>query len=151
MEFVKATTDDLPEILELQHLAFESVARKLKNPDIPPMTQDLESLTEEFNRGVFIKVVDDEGNIIGSSRGFDEGDHVVIRKLVVHPSYRNQGIGTKLIYLMEKELPSKKYIAFTSSRSVSNLALLETLGYSIFKKEKLDDNLILTYLEKNVE
>ena len=147
MVYERATVEDLQEILDLQHLAFKSEAELLKNFDIPPMTQDYDGIKEEFDRGIFLKVVD-EGVIVGSIRGFIEDGTGVIRKAIVHPDYRNRGIGTKLLYKMEKELNTKRYVLFTSNKSVTNLALCEVLGYQIFKKEQITDNLTYIYLEK---
>ena len=150
MLYTRAVAEDLPEILELQYLAFQSEARILKNTKIPPLVQDLDGLREEFDKGVFFKAVDDEGKIIGSSRGYREGDDVIIRKLIVDPAHRCNGYGTKLLYLVEKELPSSRYVLYTSNKSVGNVALFETLGYSVFKKEPFNDELTYIYMEKIV-
>ncbi len=147
MVYERATLDDLQEILDLQHLAFKSEARLLNNFDIPPMVQDYAGIKEEFDKGIFFKAVDN-GRIIGSSRGYIENGTGIIRKLIVHPDYRCRGIGSKLLYKIEQALDVKRYVVFTSNKSVSNLALTEVLGYSIFKQEKVTPNLTYIYLEK---
>ena len=151
MQYKRAVAEDLPEILQLQYLAFQSEARILKNTKIPPLVQDLDGLREEFDKGVFFKAVDDDGKIIGSSRGYREGDDVIIRKLIVAPEHRCNGYGTKLLYLVENELPSSRYVLYTSNKSVGNVALFETLGYSVFKKEPFNDELTYIYMEKIVD
>jgi len=147
MIYERATIDDLQEILNLQHLAFKSEAKILNNYEIPPLLQDYDSIKEEFDKGIFIKAVED-GKIIGSSRGYIEDGTGIIRKIIVRPEYRCRGIGTKLLYKMEQALDVKRYVVFTSNKSVSNLALSEVLGYKIFKKEEITPNLTYIYLEK---
>ncbi|SCW26904.1 L-amino acid N-acyltransferase YncA [Ruminococcaceae bacterium YRB3002] len=151
MVIQRATADDLKEILELQYVAFESEAKILNNYKIPPMVQTMDSIREEFDKGIFLKAVDNDGTLVGSIRGYYEEDYVVIRKLFVRPDRRCHGIGTKLLYAMEKEFDTKRYVIFTSNKSVSNLALTETLGYRIFKKEPQDEVLTYVFLEKIVE
>ncbi len=148
MKYLRATADDLPEILELQYQAFQSEARILKNYEIPPLVQTMDGLREEFDKGIFLKAVNDDGRIIGSSRGYREGDDVIIRKIIVAPEFRRHGIGTKLLYLAESELPNNRYVIWTSNKSVGNVALFETLGYRVFKTEPYDDVLTYIYMEK---
>ena len=64
MEILKAKNVDLPEILALQYLAYQSEAELFKSRDIPPLKQTLEELQEEFNNGVILKLVTDEDVII---------------------------------------------------------------------------------------
>ena len=150
MIYRRANREDLPEILQLQYSAFQSEARILKNFTIPPLVQTIEGLTEEFDKGIFMKAVNDDGLIIGSSRAYREGDDVIIRKLIVDPAFRCRGIGSKLLYLAEQEIPNKRYVLYTSNKSVGNVALFETLGYTVFKKEPFNDELTYIYMEKIV-
>ena len=101
----KAEKEDLEEILKLQYLAYQSEARLFDNMDIPPLKQTIEEIYEEFQKGVILKVVDDGGVIIGSVRAYRDGRTVYIGKLIVHPSKQGQGIGTQLLFEMEKQYP----------------------------------------------
>jgi len=49
----KALKEDLPDILNLQKKAFEKVAMEENNFNILPMTQTLESITEEYEKRRF--------------------------------------------------------------------------------------------------
>lgn len=91
MKIIKAKIEDLPEILILQKLSFKSEAQMLNDFSIQPLTQTLKSITEEFNKGVILKAVDEENSneIIGSVRGYIFEDTLHIGKLVVKPSYQN--------------------------------------------------------------
>lgn len=148
MIIVKAGQDDLQEILDLQYLAYQSEAKLFNDPDIPPLRQTLADLKNEYQKGVILKVLDDNNLIIGSVRGYCDNGTVYIGKLMVHPKNQRQGIGTSLLLEMEKEYPNKRYELYTSSRSVKNIALYESLGYKIFKEEQITEELKFIYLEK---
>ena len=64
----KAQQKDLEEILKLQHLAYQSEAALFGNKDIPPLTQTLDEVIEEYNEGLVLKMTDGSGVIIGSVR-----------------------------------------------------------------------------------
>ena len=144
----KAQKEDLEEILKLQYLAYQSEARLFDNMDISPLKQTIEEIYEEFQKGVILKVVDDGGVIIGSVRAYRDGRTVYIGKLIVHPSKQGQGIGTQLLFEMEKQYPHKRYELFTSTKSERNIALYQKLGYKIFDEEQVTEELRFVYMEK---
>ena len=51
----RAKREDLPEILALQYLAYQSEAKLLQNPNIPPLKQTLSQLEEEFFGECYLK------------------------------------------------------------------------------------------------
>lgn len=144
----KAEKADLSEILNLQYLAYQSEARLFDNEDIPPLRQTLADVEKEYQRGIFLKTLDDDKNIIGSVRAFCENETVYIGKLMVHPSKQGQGIGTQLLLEMEKQYPNQRYELFTSTRSQKNIALYEKLGYKIFEEKQVTEELSFVYMEK---
>ena len=93
--------------------------------------------------------MDNTGDIIGSVRAYQKGETVYIGKLMVHPKYQKQGIGTKLLIGIENEYPNKRYELFTSTKSISNIKLYQRMGYKIFKEESVTDELKFVYLQKN--
>lgn len=64
----KAERVDLQEILQLQYFAYQSEAALFGSRDIPPLKQTLDEVIEAFNSGVILKMVDENGVIIGSVR-----------------------------------------------------------------------------------
>lgn len=152
MKIIKAKIEDLPEILILQKLSFKSEAQMLNDFSIQPLTQTLKSITEEFNKGVILKAVDEENSneIIGSVRGYIFEDTLHIGKLVVKPSYQNQGVGKALLSSIEALYPNKRYELFTSGKSLKNLSLYIKNGYSEFKQEPLNEYVNFVFLEKKV-
>lgn len=148
MTITKATQEDLRAILDLQHLAYQSEAKLCNNPRIPPLVQTLDEVKQEFERGIFLKAVDDNGDIIASVRAYSENDTLYIGKLIVHPDFQGRGIGTALLKEIEILYPHSRYELFTSSKSLRNIALYERLGYASFKEQIVSDNLKFIYLEK---
>ena len=144
----KAKCEDLNEILELQYLAYQSEAALFGTNDIPPLRQTLDEVVKEYNVGTILKMVDENGIIIGSVRAKENNDTVYIGKLMVHPDYRGNGFGTKLLSEIEHLFPNKRYELFTSTRSVDNIRLYQKSGYKIFSERIENDELTFVYMEK---
>ena len=147
MTILKALQDDLQEILALQYLAYQSEAALFGNKDIPPLKETIEELTEEFNKGTILKLVED-GKIIGSVRAYAKNGTAYIGKLMVHPDHRCKGYGTLLLNEIEKCFPDCRFELFTSTRSEDNIRLYQKLGYIIFDRKEITDELVFVYLEK---
>ena len=167
MRICKADKEDLNEILQLQYLAYQSEAALFGTKDIPPLKQTLEEVEAEYDAGVILKMIPDEGancdgeadgasastegaRIIGSVRGREESGTVYIGKFMVHPDFRGRGLGTALLTAIEKLFPGKRLELFTSTRSVDNIRLYEKNGYKIFDRKDIDDDLTFVYLEKGL-
>lgn len=148
MIITKATEDDLQTILELQYLAYQSEAKLFNSSDIPPLKQTLQEVKSEYEKGIILKVLDEDNNIIGSARAYCENDIVYIGKLIVHPDWQRKGIGTKLLLEIEHLYPTKRYELFTSTRSTGNIKLYERLGYKAFKEKSINSELKFVYLAK---
>ena len=144
----RAELPDLPAILDLQYLAYQSEARLLNNFSIPPLKQTLSEVEAEYRRGVILKAVGEEGMIIGSVRAYAEDGTLFIGKLMVHPDYQGKGIGTKLLSEIEWVCPQGRYELFTSDKSAKNLSLYGRAGYKRFKTLEISRDLRFVYLEK---
>ena len=148
MNIVKASREELPEILQLQYLAYQSEAKLLNNPNIPPLKQTLPEVESEFEKGVILKAADSNGNIIGSVRAWEENGTVYVGKLMVHPDHQRKGLGSRLLLAVEDVFPGKRYELFTSTMSAGNIALYQRNGYQIFQEKQINDFLRFVYLEK---
>lgn len=144
----KALTTDLKEILDLQYLAYQSEAALFGNKDIPPLKETIEEVEEEYQKGLILKMTDPNGVIIGSVRAYEDGGTVYIGKLMVHPDHRRKGYGKMLLSEIEKYFPGRRYELFTSTRSVDNIRLYESVGYREFDRKKIDEELEFVYMEK---
>ena len=147
MKIAKAERHDLPEILALQKLAYQSEAELVGDYSIPPLTQTLDGITDDFNSGIILKAVDN-GGIVGSVRMRFAENTLYIGRLIVSPPRQNQGIGTALLSAAEKLYPNARFELFTSDKSEKNLALYIKNGYKEFKREPLNENVNIVFLEK---
>lgn len=73
---------------------------------------------------------------------------VYVGKLMVHPDQQKKGYGKKLLRELEGYYPNKRFELFTSTRSLYNIRLYENMGYKKFKEEKVTDELVFAYMEK---
>jgi ribosomal protein S18 acetylase RimI-like enzyme len=147
MEILHAEIDDAPEILALQKLAYHTEAVLYDNFELPPLTQTIEDLIDQFDDHTFLKVVKSD-QIIGSVRAKCQSDTCYIGRLIVHPDFQNQGIGTRLMCEIEKCRNAERYELFTGSKSEWSLHLYKKLGYSEFRTERETDKLTIIFLQK---
>ena len=127
-----ALESDLEEILALQKLAYISEAEICNDFSIPPLLQTIEEIKEEYRNRVFLKVIND-GKIVGSVRAHMQDDTCYIGKLIVHPGFQNNGIGTTLLREIENHFKTcKRYELFTGRNSVRNFefCVLGKIGHT---------------------
>lgn len=149
IKIFEADKTDLETILELQKECYLSEAELHDDFDIPPLKQDIESITDEYNKGVILKAVIDN-TIIGSVRGYFLNGSSYIGKLIVKNGFQNKGIGKLLMNSIESKFGySDRYELFTGFKSQKNLYLYNKLGYKEFKRDKISNKLTLVYLEKS--
>ena len=138
MEITKAVYEDLPEILQLQKLAYQSEAELLDDYSIQPMVQTLQELEDEFDGSIVLKLTDGKTRkIVGSVRASEKGGRVYVAKLMVHPGYQNRGLGARLLAAIEALYGGKMFELHTTSRSERNLYLYKKCGYREFKRESV--------------
>lgn len=145
----KACLEDLQEILQLQYLAYQSEAALFGSNDIPPLKQTIDEVIEEYHKGVILKLVADN-RIIGSIRAWATEGTVHVGKLMVHPDYRHCGYGTKLLNEIESYFSQKRFVLFTSTRSINNLRMYQRMGYKEFERKVVAGELEFIYLEKKI-
>ena len=103
---------------------------------------------KEYEQGVFLKAMDEKGDIIGSVRAYVNHDTAYIGKLIVHPSQQGKGIGTKLLLAIEQACGASRCELFTSDKSVRNIRLYERVGYTRCRERRVSANVNFIYLEK---
>ena len=70
-------------------------------------------------------------------------------RLIVHPDFQNQGIGSSLMHEIERRFgQAKRFELFTGHLSKRNMYLYQKLGYQEFDRKFINKNLELVYLEK---
>jgi len=144
----RAGVDDAAGVLALQKLAYQSEAQLYDDWTLPPLTQTLEHLHEEFASSVVLKALD--GNsLVGSVRARVVDGVCQIGRLIVAPEMQGQGAGTMLMRGIEAAFPeAPAFELFTGSRSEGNLRLYERLGYTRTREKVLSPAVTLVFLEK---
>jgi len=140
--------EDAKEILDLQKLAYQSEAEIYNDYTIPPLTQTLEEMRNDFEKQVFLKASMD-GRIIGSVRALLKEGTCFIGRLIVHPDFQKRGIGTQLMQGIERYFGRVcRFELFTGHKSDRNIYLYQKLGYQVFKTETVTEDLKLLYMER---
>jgi len=143
-----ATPEDAEAILELQKLAYESEARLYDDWTLPPLTQTLPGLRDEFSTSVVLKATE-RGRLVGSVRGRAADGRCEIGRLMVRPEVQGRGVGTMLMLHIEAAFPQvRTFELFTGSRSEANIRLYERLGYRRCREHVLSPAVTLVFLEK---
>lgn len=143
-----ATVDLAADILDLQRLCFREEAEQNGEFDIPPLTQSVEGLREEFRTHTILAAWQGPW-LVGSARGRREGALCLVSRVMVHPDHRHHGLGTKLLTAVEAAFPGvDAYELFTGERSLRNLRLYQRLGYAPIRREVVTPRLTLVYLRK---
>jgi ribosomal protein S18 acetylase RimI-like enzyme len=146
-----ASTSDAAAILALQKLAYQSEARLYDDWSLPPLTQTLDALIEEFSRSVILKAMIGD-RIVGSVRARQQGDTCLIGRLVVHPEVQGQGIGSQLLRDIEARFADvARFELFTGSKSEANIRLYQRCGYAVARTQPLSPTIAILYLEKRAK
>lgn len=130
----QAGVEDAQEILDLQKLAYQREAAIYGEYEIPPLIQTLNEIRDDFQNQVFLKAAID-GRIIGSVRGHIRQRTCYVGRLIVHPEFQNQGIGTRLLMEIERTFrQAERFELFTGHRSERNLYLCHKVRLPAIKE-----------------
>ena len=149
MNIQPARQQDLPEILAVQRAAFETEAQLVNDWNIPPLTQTLDELTNDWRKGIMLKAVNEDGSIVGTVRGHNAPDGFYIGRLAVLPQWQGRGMGTALLEAIIAIAEACRLVLFTSTKSERNLRLYEKFGFTHFKKSTTATGVPLIWLEKS--
>ncbi len=116
---------------------------------IPPLQQTLEHLQSEYQTHQILTATA-EKRIVGSVRAHSDGGVCYIGRLIVHPEFQHQGIGSRLLQTIEEQISSPIYELFTGSRSENNLKLYMRRGYKEARRTQVSPALELIFLQKHM-
>jgi GNAT superfamily N-acetyltransferase len=149
MIIMQANVEDAEEILNLQKLAYQREAEIYNDYTIPPLTQSIWDIEAEFESHIFLKALVEGTQLIGSVRAYMRHGTCFVGRLIVHPDFQNQGIGTSLMHEIEHHFGhARRFELFTGHLSKRNMHLYQKLGYREFDRKIINKNLELVYLEK---
>lgn len=135
-----AEIENLEQILEIQYLAFQNEAEEYNDFQIEPLQQTVEDLEKEFQTFTYLKAIDENDRIIGSTRGYVKDGTSYIGKTFVHPNHQGKGVGSQLIMELESINTAPRYEINSSIRCPQNIKLYEKLGYVRFKETRTENN-----------
>jgi ribosomal protein S18 acetylase RimI-like enzyme len=146
-----AALEDAPAILELQRQAYQSEALLYDNWTIPPLTQILAELRQEFRAGLVLKAVSD-GSLVGSIRAHATDGIVQVGRPMVAPTVQRHGFGSAMLRAIETGFPTAKRLdLFTGSKSEGNIRLYTRHGYVFTHEKVLSPGTILAFMSKSNE
>jgi GNAT superfamily N-acetyltransferase len=71
-------------------------------------------------------------------------------RLIVHPTFQNQGVGAYLMKTLEDKFPDDSIFQFfTGEKSERNVHLYTKLGYQVTRRETADYGIVLVHMEKH--
>jgi len=149
MKIVIAKQKDLPLILVIQKECYLVEVEIYNDYNILPLFQTIESITKDLNEQTFFKIELNK-KVVGSVRGYMDGENCYIGHLYVHIDHQNAGLGKKLMKTIENYFfEAKRFEVYAGHKSFKNLILYRNIGYKEFKRKKLNKNMELIYMEKN--
>jgi N-acetylglutamate synthase-like GNAT family acetyltransferase len=144
-----AKEQDLEEILALQKLSYRTEAEIYRDCNIQPLTQTIEQMRAEFKSKIILKATKDK-KIVGSVRGFIQDKTGFIEKLITHPNFKKQEIGTALLKAIEEGMAeAERFRLFAGYLSVNDFVFYRKRGYLEFEREAIKERLTLVWFEKN--
>ena len=147
--YERAELQDIPEILALQRVTYQSEAEIYGDDSLPALQQTLAEMEGDFAQWTFVKAVIN-GKIVGAVRCHRDGAMGYIRRCIVHPYFRRRGIARRLITEAERTFPPEVtcFETLTGHKSRRNIAMCEKHGYRIFKTEPFLPSIEWVYLQK---
>lgn len=147
MKISHADLDDAQAILDLQKLAYQMEAERYNDYTLPPLTQTLAGIQENFAKMIILKAVADD-KIVGSVRAYAKNGTCYVGRLIVHPDYMGRGIGTQLMHKIEAQFNQvERFELFTGHQSAGPLHIYTKMGYQEFKRQPMETH-TLVFLEK---
>lgn len=148
MKIEIATIDDVPEILNLQYKAFRPVAESLNWLDAPTLTETVEHALAEFPKYTTLKMLSDDGKIIGSVRGRVDDGSLFIGRLMVLPEFQRNGYGRILLREIQSILPHNRAWLETSGDIPATVSFYEREGFRTFHTEHFENGHTWISMEK---
>src|SRR5262249_5471655 len=97
---------------------------------------------------VFLKAIVN-GKIIGSVRGYSQGETAYLPPVVGHPNFRRRWIRRRLLDEIERQSPGvARFEAKPGHQSKRTLHQLNKRGYEVFKTEPFTPRITWVYLQK---
>ena len=148
MKILQATPADIDELYDLQLLAFESEAEMIGSREVPALQETRDDHAKDFPHWITLKLVNETGHIIGSIRYKDTHGLIEVGRLMVHPTYRHQGLARHLLSEIDRRCQGQVKELYTCTKSWSNILLYQKMGYQAISEHKESTGLSFVYMRK---
>ena len=148
MKLIHATVQDIPALYDLQLLAFESEAEMIGSRDVPALMESREHHREDFPNWITMKLVKEDGEMVGAIRYRPDGDIIDVGRLMVHPDYRRQGLAQRMLAEVDRACPDTVRELYTCTKSWINIRLYDKMGYVPVKEVTEPSGLSFVYMRK---
>ena len=143
-----ANIEDVPELLELHDKAFFAIAAEVDWLDAPGLKESLEQAREDFPKYMTLKMLSDDGKIVGSVRGRVEDGSLYIGRLMVLPECQGKGYGKILFREIQRRLPHNCAWLFTCGEVRRIVSFYEREGFRTFHTERFENGHTWVSMEK---
>jgi len=148
MKIEIATIDDVPDLMELHDKAFFAIAAEVNWLDAPGLKESLAQAREDFPKYTTLKMLSDDGKIVGSVRGQVEDGSLYIGRLMVLPECQGKGFGKILFREIQKIMPHDRAWLFTCGEVQRTVSFYEREGFRTFHTEHFENNHTWISMEK---
>ena len=148
MKIEIANIEDVPELLELHDKAFFAIAAEVDWLDAPGLKESLEQACEDFPKYMTLKMLSDEGKIVGSVRGRVEDGSLYIGRLMVLPEFQKNGYGRILLREIQSMLPHSRAWLDTSGDVPETVSFYEREGFRTFESKHFENGVSWIFMEK---
>jgi len=149
MKIEIATIEDVPELMELHDKAFFAIAAEVNWLDAPGLKESLEQALEDFPKYMTLKMLSDEGKIVGSVRGRVEEGSLYIGRLMVLPECQKNGYGRILLREIQSMLPHSRTWLDTSGDVPETVSFYEREGFRTFESKRFENGVSWIFMEKS--
>ena len=148
MKITNAEKVDIPQLYQLQRLAFQSEAEMIGSCEVPALQETEEEFCSDFANWTTLKLLNNAGEIIGAIRYRLSLNFVEVGRLMVHPNYRRRGLAQKLLAEVDLKCPGLPKELYTCTKSWVNILLYEKMGYKAYKKHTEKTGLSFVHFKK---
>ena len=148
MKIEIANIEDVPELLELHDKAFFAIAAEVDWLDAPGLKESLEQVREDFPKYMTLKMLSDDGKIVGSVRGRVEDGSLYIGRLMVLPEFQKNGYGRILLRKIQSVLPHSRAWLDTSGDVPETVSFYEREGFRTFESKRFENGVSWIFMEK---